>query len=66
MTGATYILLNSRRKVEGKEVKLRDAILQLVAQVDSLRGCEVYQLAHKRHASKPEDKVSGLFISFVP
>ena len=60
-------LLNSRGRVYGKTIKLRDAIrpvIQLAAQVDSPHGCEVYELAQemsKRHASHPVDKISGLF-----
>ena len=60
-------LLNSRGKVNGKTIKLRDAIrpvIQLAAKVDSNRGCEVYELAKemtKRHASYPADKTLGLF-----
>ena len=59
--------LNSQGKVLGKVIKLRSAIrpvIQLAAQVDSPQGCEVYELARemtKRHASKPVDKLSGLF-----
>ena len=61
------IILNSKGKVSGKVVKLRDAIrpvLQLAAQVDSLHGCDVYDLARemaRRHATQPLDKLSGLF-----
>jgi len=61
------VLLNSRGKVLGKVTKLRDAIrpvIQLAAQVDSPRGCGVYELARemtKRHSSHPVDKLSGLF-----
>ena len=60
-------LLNSRGKVKGEIIKLRDAIrpvISLAAQVDTPRGCEVYELAQemtKRHASHPVDKISGLF-----
>ena len=61
------VLLNSQGNVLGKVIKLRDAIrpvIQLAAQVDGPHGCEVYKLARemtKRHASKPVDKISGLF-----
>ena len=61
------VLLNSRGKVFGKDIKLREAIrpvIQLAAQVDDARGCEVYKLAQemtRRHASHPVDKISGLF-----
>ena len=50
-----------------KKVKLRSAmrpIIQLAAQVDSKRGCGVYELMlemTRRYSSKPVDKLSGLF-----
>ena len=61
------VLLNSRGKAFGKDIRLRDVIrpvLQLAAQIDSPQGCEVYELARemtRRHASRPLDKISGLF-----
>ena len=61
------VLLNSKGKVFGKVIRLRDAIrpvTQLAAQVGSAQGCEVYELARemtRRHASRPVDKISGLF-----
>ena len=63
-----HILLNSQGEVFGKVTKLRDVIrpvIRLAAQVDSPRGCEVYNLARemfRRHASQPidSDKISGL------
>jgi len=61
------VFLNSRGKVSGKVTKLRAAIrpvIQLAAQVDGPRGCEIYELARemtKRYASQPVDKLLGLF-----
>ena len=64
--GLGQVFLNSQVKVLGKVTKLRNAIrpvIQLAAQVDSPRGCEVYDLVRemiRRHASQPLDKLSGL------
>ena len=61
------VLLNSEGKVSGKVIKFRYAIqpvIKLAGQVDSRNGCGVYELARemsRRHASKPVDKISGLF-----
>ena len=60
-------VLYSRGEVSGKLITLRSAISpvrQLAKQLDRRHGCEVYKLAQemaKRHASKPVDKISGLF-----
>ena len=61
------VFLNLSGEVSGKVIKLRSAlrpVLQLAAQVDSLHGCEVYELARemsRRHATQEVDKLSGLF-----
>ena len=61
------VFLNTRGKVSGKVIQLRDAIrpvIKLAAQVDSPHGCEIYELARemtRRYASQPVDKISGLF-----
>ena len=61
------VILNSRGRVSGKVITLRNAIrpvIQLAAQVDTPGGCGVYELVRemtRRHASKPVDKLSGLF-----
>ena len=61
------VLLNFQGILSGKVVKLRSAlrpVIQLAAQVDSLHGCEVYDLVRemsRRHATQSVDKLSGLF-----
>ena len=61
------VFLNSQGTVSGKLIKFRSAIspvIQLAAQVDSVYGCDIYELAREmagRQSTEPLDKLSGLF-----
>ena len=61
------VFLNSQGTVSKKSIKFRSAIrpvIQLAAQVGSLYGCDIYDLAQemaRRHSTEPVDKLSGLF-----
>ena len=61
------VFLNSQGKASQNLIKFRSAIrpvIQLAAEVGSPHGCGVYELARemaKRYATKPVDKLCGLF-----
>ena len=66
-SGRANLIMNTKSRVGKKVITLRQAlhpIINLAAQVDSQRGCSVYELVQqmaKRHATQPTDKVAGLF-----